>query len=45
MFIDKGEIIRILRDKPLIINTRVVLKINKASKIYKRLLFSGMQEN
>ena len=41
MFIDTGEIIGILGDKPPLMKTRVSIKIKKAREIYKRLLSKG----
>ena len=45
MFVDTGEIIGILGDKPPLMKTRVSIKIKKAREIYKRLLSKGSREN
>ena len=44
MFIDTGEIIGVLGDKPPLMKTRVSIKINKAREIYKRLLSQGWRK-
>ena len=44
MFIDTGEIIGLLGDKPPLMKTRVSIKINKAREIYKRLLSQGWRK-
>ena len=41
MFIDTGEIIGLLGDKPPLMKKRVSIKTNKAREIYKRLLSQG----
>ena len=44
MFVDTGEIIGILGDKPPLMKTRVSVKINEAREIYKRLLSQGWKK-
>ena len=44
MFVDTGEIIGILGDKPPLMKTRVSIKINEAREIYKRLLSQGWEK-
>ena len=44
MFIDTGEIIGLLGDKPPLMKTRVSIKINKAREIYKILISQGWRE-
>ena len=41
VFVDSGEIIGFLGDKPPLMKTRVSVKINEAREIYKRLLSQG----
>ena len=38
MFVDTGDIIGVLGDKPPLMKTRVSVKLNEAREIYKRLL-------
>ena len=44
MFLDTGEIIGRLGDKPPLMKTRISVKINKAREIYKRLLSQGWKK-
>ena len=44
IYIDTGEIIGILGDKPPLMKTRVSIKINKAREIYKILISQGWRE-
>tara|TARA_Y100000991_G_C21737840_1_gene249216 strand:- start:204 stop:455 length:252 start_codon:yes stop_codon:yes gene_type:complete len=44
IFVDTGEIIGILGDKPPLMKTRVSVKINQAREIYKRLLSQGWRQ-
>ena len=44
IFVDSGEIIGILGDKPPLMKTRVSLKIKQAREIYKRLLSQGWRK-
>tara|TARA_Y100000991_G_C21938140_1_gene333961 strand:+ start:350 stop:601 length:252 start_codon:yes stop_codon:yes gene_type:complete len=44
MFVDTGEIIGILGDKPPLMKTRVSVKINEAREIYKRLILQGWKK-
>ena len=44
MFVDTGEIVGILGDKPPLMKTRVSIKINEAREIYKRLLSKGWRK-
>ena len=44
MFVDTGDIIGILGDKPPLMKKRVSVKINDAREIYKRLLSQGWRK-
>ena len=44
MFVDTGEVIGILGDKPPIMKTRISLKTFEARDIYKRLISQGWQQ-
>ena len=44
IFVDTGEIIGILGDKPPLMKKRVSVKINEAREIYKRLLSQGWRK-
>ena len=44
MFVDTGEIIGLLVNKPPLMKTRVSVKINEAREIYKRLISQGWRK-
>ena len=44
MFIDTGEIIGLVGDKPPLMKTRVSVKIDEAREIYQRLLTQGWRK-
>ena len=43
-FVDTGDIIGVLGDKPPLMKKRVSLRINEAREIYKKLLTQGWRE-
>ena len=43
-FVDTGDIIGVLGDKPPLMKKRVSLKINEAREIYKKLLSQGWRK-